>query len=426
MKKTIAVVGLTLLVTAGTALASGYRIPEQSLNSTARSGSYVAYTPSVDATYYNPANMSWLENRWAVEAAATWIHLSSISYTDARGPAFSGDTEEENFLVPTFFAVSPEYNKFRFGFSVTAPAGLSKRWQDPYPRTFAEEFTLKVFEFNPTVSYKFNDRFSVGAGVRGIYVDGKVKSYGTIRVPAAGNLPTTIFRDMDGDTWEAGYNLAMTVRPTDKMNISLTYRSEVDLGVEGNATLSSTAVRHPITGATLIPAGTYSGDTGVEIPLPAILAAAVSYTFFDQLTVELEYDRTFWSDYEYLDFTYPVALGNPVLTRSFDTSVPKHWDDTDSWRLSVTYDLKNNWILMAGFGIDENPIPSSTVGFELPDSDALLYSAGVRYKINNDMEVGGAYLYDYKKSRSVSNGTVNGTFKDASAHLVTVGFTYKF
>jgi long-chain fatty acid transport protein len=124
--------------------------------------------------------MSWLENRWAVEAAATWIHLSSISYTDARGAAFNGDSESEDFFVPTFFAVSPEYNKFRFGFSVTAPAGLSKRWQDPYPRTFAEEFTLKVFEFNPTVSYKFCDRFSVGGGVRGIYVDGKVKSAGTI------------------------------------------------------------------------------------------------------------------------------------------------------------------------------------------------------------------------------------------------------
>jgi len=417
MKKTIAVAGLTLLATAGTALASGYRIPEQSLNSTARSGSYVAYTPSADATYYNPANMSWLENRWAVEAAATWIHLSSIEYTD-QNSARNGDSEEENFLLPTFFAVSPEYNKFRFGFSVTAPAGLSKRWQDPYPRTFAEEFTLKVFEFNPTVSYKFNDRFSVGGGVRGVYVDGKVKSFG--RIPVTNSSGTVIgssliSRDMDGDTWEAGYNLALTVRPTDKMNLSLTYRSEVDLGVEGNANLSSS-----------FPPGIYSGETGVEIPLPAILAAAVSYTFFDQLTVELEYDRTFWSDYENLDFTYPVSFVNPVLTRAFDNSVPKHWDDTDSWRLSVTYDLKNNWILMAGFGIDENPIPSSTVGFELPDSDALLYSFGVRYKINNEMEVGGAYLYDYKKSRSVSNGTVNGTFEDASAHLVTVGFTYKF
>ena len=430
MKKTIAVAGVTLLATAGTALASGYRIPEQSVNSTARAGGYVAYTPGADATYYNPANMSWLENRWAVEADATWIHLSSISYTDARGPAYSGNSEEEDFLMPTFFAVSPEYNKFRFGFSVTAPAGLSKRWQDPYPRTFAEEFTLKVFEFNPTVSYKFNDRFSVGGGVRGIYVDGKVKSYGTIRVPAAGNLPTTIFRDMDGDTWEAGYNLAMTVRPTDKMNVSVTYRSEIDMGVEGNATLSSTAVRNPISGATLIPAGAYSGDTGVEIPLPAILAAAVSYTFFDQLTVEFEYDRTFWSDYGSLDFTYPAPLVNPVLAAAFDTPVTKRWDDTDSWRLSVTYDLKNNWILMAGFAIDENPIPSSTVGFELCDSDALLYSFGVRYKINNDMEVGGAYLYDYKKSRSVNNlaegGRVNGTFEDASASLLTVGFSYKF
>lgn len=408
MKKTLGVAGAILLATAGPVMASGYRIPEQSVNSTARSGSYVAYTPGADASYYNPANMAWLDNRFQVEANATWIHLSSIDYADTRSSAFNGSSESEDFFMPTLFAVSPEYNGFRFGFSVTAPAGLSKRWQDPYPRTFAEEFSLKVFEFNPTVAYKFNDRFAVGAGVRGVYVDGKVKSSGMV------SPGITAVRDMDGDTWEAGYNLAMTVRPVDNMNLAVTYRSNVDLGVEGHANLSSN-----------IPP-TYSGDTGVEIPLPAVLAVAVSYTFFDQLTVELEYDRTYWSEYEYLDFTYPRSLGNPVLTNAFDRSVPKHWSDTDSWRLSLTYDLKNDWILMAGFAIDENPVPSSTLGFELPDSDALLYSAGVRYTINRDMEIGAAYLYDYKKSRSVDNGSVNGKFTDASASLLTVGFTYKF
>ena len=65
-----------------------------------------------------------------------------------------------------------------------------------------------------------------------------------------------------------------------------------------------------------------------------------------------------------------------------------------------------------------------------PDSDALLYSAGIRYAINKNMEVGVAYLYDYKKSRFVNNladgGAVNGTFKDASASLLTCGFSYKF
>jgi long-chain fatty acid transport protein len=109
--------------------------------------------------------------------------------------------------------------------------------------------------------------------------------------------------------------------------------------------------------------------------------------------------------------------------------VSKNWEDTDAWRLSLTYDLQNNWILMAGFGIDENPVPSSTLGFELPDSDALLYSVGVRYAINKDMELGAAYLYSDKESRSVNNlatgGTVNGEFEDAAAHLLTFGFTYK-
>jgi long-chain fatty acid transport protein len=309
--------------------------------------------------------------------------------------------------MPTFFAVSPDYNKFRVGFSVTAPAGLSKRWQDPYPRTYAEEFTLKVFDVNPSLSYKFSDRFSVGAGVRAIYTDGKVKS----------NAYDRLTRDLEGDSLDVGYNLALTARPVKDMNLSVTYRSNVDLGVEGDAALG-------VMGNTV-----YNGFAEVEIPLPAVLAVAASYTFWDQLTVELAFDRTFWSEYEQLDFNYAAVFAAPSPLANFDRPIPKHWDDSDAWRLSVTYDMKNNFILMAGFAIDENPIPDSTLGFELPDSDALLYSVGVRYLLSKDMEFGVAYLYDDKENRSVHNrpngGTVDGTFEDASAHLLTFGFTYK-
>ncbi len=408
MSKIMGVAGLILLAATGSAFASGYRIPEQSVNSTARAGGYVAYTPGADASYYNPANMSWLENRAQFEADATWIHLSSIKYTDSD-PTRNGSSLEENFFMPTFFAVSPEYNKFRFGLSVTAPAGLSKEWKETYPRTSAEEFSLAVFEVNPTVSYKFCDKFSVGAGVRAIYAAGKVKSNGTV-------LPgITATRDMDGSTWETGYNLALSARPTEKMNVAMTYRSKVDLGIDGKANLWRTGT---------VP---YFSTTGVEVPLPAVLAVAISYTFFDQLTIELGYDRTYWSDYKNLDFTYPAPLSDPILFAAFDRAKPKNWSDTDAWRLSASYDMKNNWILMAGFAIDKNPIPSSTLGFELPDSDALLYSLGVRYKVSKDMELGAAYLYDVKASRSEmgTSGGVNGNFDGGAAHLVTVGLTYK-
>ena len=401
MNKTLGAVGLLLLATAGSALASGYRIPEQSVNSTARAGSYVAYTPSADAAYYNPANMSWLEDRGYLEVDATWIHLSAIEYTDHIA-ARSGETEEEDFFLPTFFAVSPDYNNFRVGFSVTAPGGLSKRWQDPYPRRTAEEFTLKVFEANPSLSYQFCDRFSLAAGVRGVYTDGKVKS----------NASGVYVRDLAGDSLDAGYNVALTGRPVEEMNLSLTYRSKVDLSVEGDATLAG-------------PGGArYSGFAAVEIPLPAVLAAAVSYTFFDQLTVELEYDRTYWSDYEYLDFSYASPLTG-YLYAAFDRPIAKKLADSDAWRLRFTYDLKNNFTLMAGIAIDENPVPNDNLGFELPDSDAMLYSVGLRYKVNQDMELGVAYLYDDKESRDVNNASIDGSFEDAAAHLLTFGVTYK-
>ncbi len=408
MKKVTAVAGMILLTASGSALASGYRIPEQSINSTARAGGYAAYTPGADATYYNPANMVWLDDRGYIEADATWIHLSPIDYNDLRSPLYSGESEEEDFLMPTLFAVSPDYNRLRVGVSLTAPAGLSKRWTDPFPRTFAEEFTLKVFDFNPTVAYKISDQISLGGGVRAIFAEGKVKSAGMV------SSGVTATRDMEGDTWEAGYNLALTVRPMDKLNLSLTYRSEVDLGIDGNATLQTSA------GPSV-----YTGDTGVEIPLPAILTVAASYTFFDQLTVELGWDRTFWSDYEYLDFTYPAPLTNPVLSMAFDSAKPKHWEDSDAWRLSASYDLKNGYILMAGLAYDETPVPESTLGFELPDSDALIYSLGLRYQVNKDLEVGMAYLYDDKESRDVDNGVIVGEFDGSAAHLLTFGLAYK-
>ncbi len=204
MKKT-GVVAVALLLGVSSAYGSGWRIPEQSVNSTARAGGYVAYTPAPDATYYNPANMSWLEDRWMLEADVTWIHLSSIDYTDNRTSAYDSSSENEDFLSPTFFAVSPDYNGFRFGFSLTASAGLSKQWKNPFPRTSAEEFSLCVLEGNPTVSYHFNEKFSIGGGVRILYADGKVKSNGTIPVPFPPNS-SYISRDMEGDTWEYGYN----------------------------------------------------------------------------------------------------------------------------------------------------------------------------------------------------------------------------
>ena len=72
--------------------------------------------------------------------------------------------------------------------------------------------------------------------------------------------------------------------------------------------------------------------------------------------------------------------------------------------------------------------PAENIGFELPDSDAWIYSIGAQYKVSEQMDIGMAALYDYKESREVRNadGSINGKFTDASAFLLSVGMNYKF
>ena len=232
MKKKISVLALASMFAAGSAMASGWRIPEQSVDSTAKAGANIASSTRADTAYFNPANMAWMSDTWHLEVDGTWIHLTSIDYADSRSPLYSGSSETENFYVPTGFVVTPSFGGARIGLAITAPAGLSKQWQDPYPKTFAEEFTLKVIEVNPTVSYSFGDMVSIAAGPRMLYAKATVTSDGMVsefRLLQMFIGTMDLARDMDGDTTEWGWNVALAVKPIEKLNITATYRSKVDL-----------------------------------------------------------------------------------------------------------------------------------------------------------------------------------------------------
>ena len=405
MKKSISLLALASILAASSAYASGYRIPEQSADSVAKAGAHIASSTGADSSFYNPANMGFADDAWLTEIDLTYIHLTSIDYTDARNPGFSGSSEQENFLLPTFFVVSPDYNSFRFGLSFTAPYGLAKQWEDPYPALFARKFELQVFDLNPSVAYKVNDYFSLAGGARMIVSTAQAEFGGTR--PDNG---LTYDINLDGDygvDW--GWNLALALKPNENSNISATYRSNVNLNLSGdvNASLMGMGIDT-------------SADT--ELPAPAVFTLAGAYTWND-LTVELAWDRTFWSEYEdlNLDFDNPMLEGSP-----FGMPMPKNWDDTDAFRIGASYDFNEKFTGMLGFAVDSNPVPDETIGFQLPDSDPLLFSIGGRYNINERSSFGLGFLYDYKDSRTANNREAVGEFENAAAFLLSAGFNYKF
>jgi len=397
------------IVASSMLVAGGYKIPEQSLNSNALGAAYVAHTSGADSAYFNPANMSFMEDKQYFTAGLTLAHLPSITYTLAS--PYSGESEVENIFIPNFHYVSKAINNLRWGISVTAPAGLTKRWETPYQKMYAQEFTLKNVELNPVLSYRINDALSIAGGLRVVYSEGVVYSDGGTIAP--------VKREMEGDSFNFGYNLAMTYKPTEDINLAVTYRSNIDLEEEGEANLFVGEV------------GQQYG-TSVTVPLPAALNISVSKTWEDKFTLEFNYERTYWSSYETLDFHYDTAIPLP-LQPLFDAPLARDWEDTNTFRVGATVAMDNKITMMMGFAIDETPVPQRTIGFELPDSDATIFSMGFSYQQTPNLSWGVSFVVDSKESQTVPKGVAEnqvlangGSLSGGGAYLTTIGLSYEY
>ncbi len=160
--------------------------------------------------------------------------------------------------------------------------------------------------------------------------------------------------------------------------------------------------------------------------LPAALNLAVAY-IFNVTTFEFVFERTFWGANKELDFNFDSPLNSAVLTASFDDPVSKNWNDSNTYMFGITHHYNSNLALMAGFAVDQSPVPADTLGFDLPDADGLIYSGGIKYDYNEKITFGLSYLYLKKNKRSVSNNdsSIVGDFS-SSAHLLNFSLSYFF
>jgi len=402
MKNQLLKITALSLIASATIYAGGYKIPENSSNSVALIAANVAHASGADTAYFNPANMAFMKDENAIDIS---LMLVSVEASNFKGSAYGVDdlnieSEDGRSVIPSINYVSSKYGDFRFGFSMVVPSGVTKEWSVSPAKDVAEQFTLEVIELNPTLAYKVNDTLAVALGVRALKSSGIVKS------------SSSASRDMEGEGFDFGYNLALAYKPTTALEIGVTYRSEVTLSEEGNAKL--------FMGETKV----YDDGSSVEVPLPAQLDIAMAYTFESKTTLEVVYEKNFWSAYKTLDFNYDNTIPE-LLQPSMDNPVTKNWKDTNTIRIGLTQKL-DNLTLMAGFTIDETPVAEESLSFELPGTDSKYISGGLEYQINEKLNANFGILYSVKEDRVVNNDYIQGEFPSGTVYIVSTGIGYKF
>jgi len=453
--KLLAAATIAFATLAGATLshAAGFRINEQGAKAMGMANAFAAQADDPSALYYNPAGIAFLKGTQVslgsliigvpqTEYSGTTPITGNIPLGNGTSPV-SEKAKQDLFVAPTFYATySLESMPLTFGLGVNSIYPLAKSWDSSGAfRNQIENLAIKPINMQPTAAYRFDSmNLAVAAGldITRTLVTLQKSAYTS---SITGGAPYGAFElgemGVDGTATDVGWNAGLLWKPRDDLSFGASYRSQITLHIKGNANflatspagLSAIGIDYTTLATSAVPftrtRATSSATT--TITLPDSLSLAVAWKPIEKLTLEFDAERTGWSSYDKLEIAFDPASKLNIFNNN---PSQKHWKDAWAYKVGGQYAVNKNLDLRAGYAYDTNPIPDSTLGPELPDSDRHNLSAG--FGIHNDaVALDFAYMWVHWIDRTSNNQDQiamtgqNGTFK-SDAHLFAANITVKF
>lgn len=417
MKKIYLKSALALAVSAASshALANGLALNEQSA-----SGAGSAYagraSTAQDASviYGNPAGLSRLD-RTQVSGGVAFIHAE----TDIHNPQspFPGRNKGDmvpDSTVPFGYFATPLNDQWHFGLGVYVPFGVASDYESGFMGRYeGMKSKVQVITVQPTVSYAFNDRVSVGVGPTFNRIDGNLTS----ALPGAAfgdpTLPDSKV-DIKGDDTAVGYNVGVLVAITDQLDWGITYHSKVKYGLKGHTKVMGT----PAPGLD----GRYRAS--LDITMPESVDSSVTYRLDDQWTL---FAGATWTRWSRLNEMMVENKGvNPVYQGDFGVVGEElNWEDTVAFAVGGAYQFNPQWQLRAGLALDPSPTSNDDRTVRIPVGNRKTATLGAGWTPNPDLSVDLAYAYLWESSSQVNQDTYSAEYKN-SAHGLSAQVTYRF
>ena len=425
----------------GQVQASGFQLKDNSVKSmgSAFAGSGVK-TGDTSVVVNNPATMTQFEGT-TVQADVTVIDLNyefQGSGTDALGQPLTGSNggnAGDVTPVPALSIVHKLDNGLALGAMVSAPFGLKTEYEAGWVgRYFAQTSDVKVVDMTFSAALDIiPDRLSVGVGAIYSTADvtlSKAVDFGTLLFanPATRPLPFARpqardgFVEVQGDDSGFGWLAGVNLRPNDRFSVGLSYRSEIDYGLTGDADWTVPQDVAAVFGASPMTSPLFQdGGVTAQLTTPSITSVAATFDVTDRFMVMASWAETGWSSLREVR----INFDNPDP----DAVEPFEWEDTVFASVGAEYKLNDAWTLRGGVASDETPTSIEHRTPRLPDDDRLWYSIGATWQVSPALDVNLAYTRiepDDPKVDIASGGSrIAGPF-DGNANLFGVSAQYRF
>ena len=344
-----------------------------------------------DSSWTNPAGMTGLNSSQMV--AGMQVILPEVKFDSrvAEGGGHDGGNAGEIAVIPSIFYVNKFSDKVRLGFSVTAPLGGGVDYGENFVgRYTAQKATLAGLAVSPSLAYKLNDKFSIGAGVSFVYTIFEQDIAINKTTGADGK-----FKIEDATDWGYQPFVGMTWQMSDRALLGVVYRAEMDVELDGDVKTRN------------LPGVITADSIDVDWDNPQWLEAGLKYQLDETNVLFLNAGWQEWSQFSSNTLALKGGALNPEI------NLDRNWDNT--WHAGVALaHHENDWGTSIGFSYDSSPVEDKHRTFDLPMEEYYKASFSYFWKGDKhlDYSIGGtAYLLgDAKIDQTVQGVRVTGEF----------------
>ncbi|MFL1387654.1 OmpP1/FadL family transporter [Pseudomonas tritici] len=381
---------------------------------------------NASTVYGNPAGMARLEGQQITGGVAAIDASTNIKDVSGRSSGSNKGDMVPFTAVPFGFYTNKLNEQWAVGFGVYAPFGLVTDYESGFQgKAFGSKSEVTVMTFQPTVSYAFNDRVSIGFGPTINRIAGTLES--DINLPITGTGSNNI--KIKGDDTAIGFNAGLLVQATDTTRVGLTYHSKVKYKLEGHTEVTK-GTNVP---STVLNNGRY--DASLKIDTPESWDLSVTQDMSDAWKLYAGATWTRWSrlkDITVNNEGVSAATGSGVLAPQIVGTIKEdqNWHDTWAYALGTSYRVTKQVVLRTGLTFDQSPTNNTDRSPRIPTGDRTIFSLGLGYDVMPNMTVDLAYSYLKEEPVKVARANALGQSYNAkyenSANGFGLGVTYKF
>ncbi len=416
---------LLSLFMAANAHAEGFALNEWSARGVSLAGGLVGRADDVSALAYNAAGLTQLPGSRVMLGLGFVAPQGSIDADLYGGRKHETSTKPAVFTLPHGYLSYQLNDDFWLGLGVFSRFGIGNSYsQDWVGRYNVYDLGLQTISFVPTLAYKLNRYLSLSAGLEALYAG----FYMGNKIPTTSDLRHITDNDfqLEGTGWGFGAHLGAHLRFNEQWSLGLSYKSQVTLNINGEATFGQQGISNLYAKAGAVPEARNCG-ANATVQLPDSLALGLAWKPREDLSFEVGSVWTRWSTYNSL---------NIYLDSGYAAINPKHARNGLNFNASVEYKPLDWLALRAGFYHETPVLNEKHADFMMPTygRSGLTLGTGLKW---NDFTLDLAYAHLWINSMDYGGSEASGVIKlpsqirDASSknvvaniYMVSLGYAF--